>query len=447
MRVSRPLRFLCCGAGLAACLPAAQALNVRVLIAQAPQVTIRVNPGSASSTAPAAPANPVSTSSVPASSAASSWTVGVSGAGQVTGLTLNGQPAGNATLYLPPAPGSRVDIAGKSYRGGVLLRAQAGAVQAINVVEVDDYVRGVVASEMPASWPAGALAAQAIIARTYVAARINPAQPYDTCATESCQVYGGVAAEKPSTDAAVRSTAGQVVAFGGKAATTYFSSDSGGYTASAAEVWNMKGLPYLPAQADPFSLGGPRGQWDLSVPQAQVQVIASRYGARVGPLASVVVSKMSESGRPQEITFTGTGGTFKLQGAEAGGFIRALGAGSSRATLRGINPLVVSGTGQGHGVGLSQYGALGMAKKGYDHLHILGFYYPGTVLSALAAAPQKPGPRLAGGERLPTWHQAAPLLTPLVSNSMVSTSLVCPSAPSETDLLADRHAPLAGVVQ
>ena len=404
MRVSRTFRFFSCGLALAA-LAQAQALNVRVLIVAAPRVTIKVNSGAGST---------------PAS--LSSWTVGV---GPGTKLTLNGRDAGNATLYLPPSAGSTVDIAGKTYRGGVLLRVQSGGVQAINVVDVEDYLRGVVASEMPASWPDAALRAQAVIARTYVASRINPAAPYDTCATEKCQVYTGVGGEKPTTDAAITATAGQVVAYGGKAATTYFSSDSGGHTASAAEVWNMRGLPYLPAQADPFSAGGPRAQWTLEVPQAQVQNVAARYGAKVGPLASVVVSKMSESGRPQEITFSGSGGTFKLTGAEAGGFIRSLGAGSSRATLRGINPLVVSGTGQGHGVGLSQYGALGMAKKGYDHLHILGFYYPGTVLSALAAAPLHSRPVLAGtvldgavldgavldgAVRLPALHEPAPVM-------------------------------------
>lgn len=403
MHVSRTVRSLAhgltLGLVLAACTPAAQALNVRVLIVAAPQVTIKVNASAPSpSTGAAAPTS------------ASSWTVGV---GQNAKLTLNGQDAGNPSLYLPPSPGSTVDIAGKTYRGGVLLRTQSGGVQAINVVDVDDYVRGVVASEMPASWPAKALAAQAIIARTYVAARINPAQPYDTCATESCQVYGGVNAEKASTDAAVSATAGQVVAYAGKAATTYFSSDSGGYTASAAEVWNMRGLPYLPAQADPFSAGGPRAQWSFEVARAQVQTVAARYGAKVGTLSSVVVSRMSESGRPQEITFTGSVGTFKLIGAEAGGFIRSLGAGSSRATLKGINPLVVSGTGQGHGVGLSQYGALGMARKGYDHLHILGFYYPGTVLSALAAAPAQSRPILAGALPFPALHEPAPVTSTL----------------------------------
>ncbi|GGL15169.1 sporulation protein [Deinococcus radiotolerans] len=351
----------------------ASALNVRVLVASAPQLTVRV----------AAPAPAPGGLSVPGAPAAAplpaqAWTVGVTGAQ----LTLNGQTTGSATLYLPPSAGSVVDIAGKTYRGGVQLRAEGGAVQGINVVDLEDYLRGVVPAEMPASWPAAAVQAQAVIARTYVTARINPATPFDTCATDACQVYGGVAAEKPQSDAAVAATRAQVVAFGGKAASTFFSSDNGGFTASSAEVWG-KDLPYLTAKADPFSAGGPRARWQLEVPLGRVQEAAGNAGVRVGALKSVTVTRVSESGRPLEITFVGATGSGKLTGASAGGFVRALGAPATRVTLAGLNPLVLSGSGSGHGVGLSQYGALGLANAGYSHLHVLGFYYPGTQLATL----------------------------------------------------------------
>lgn len=410
-------RVLSCG--LALCwasggLSVAGALNVRVLVLAAPQMTVKLPAAAQTVVRPAGLAP--STPTAPTPVTASTWKVGVMGSGAGAHLTLNGQDSGNNTLYLPPSDGSQITVGNSTYRGGLLLRVQQGGVQAINVVGVDDYVRGVVASEMPASWPSSALAAQAIIARTYVAARINPAQPYDTCATESCQVYGGISAEKPQTDAAVAATAGQVVAYGSKPASTYFSSDSGGFTASAQEVWGMNGLPYLPAQPDPFSAGGPKSTWTLSVPLSKVQNAAAGYGVRVGALKSVSVTKVSPSGRPQEITFVGASGSAKLGGAEAGGFVRSLGAGSSRAALSGLDPLTITGSGQGHGVGLSQYGALGLARKGYDHLHILGFYYPGTVLSMLAGSGAG-GPVLAQQAEQPRHADA-------------------PTAPSAYDLLA-----------
>ena len=365
------------------CIPAASALNVRVLVLAAPSLTVRVPVAAAP--APVAPLTVNPGVPTPAPLQFDAWRVGVKGSGAGARLTLNGQDSGNATLYLPPTPGSVVEIGGKAYRGGVFLRTERGGVQAINVVNVEDYLRGVVPSEMPSSWPAAALAAQAVIARTYVAARVNPALPFDTCATESCQVYTGIASEKPATDAAIAATAGQVVAYAGKAASTYFSSDSGGFTASSAEVWG-KDVPYLTAKADPFSAGGPRARWRLEVPLSKVQEVAGRYGVRVGTLQAVTVTSLSASGRPQDITFSGASGVARVSGADAGGFVRSLGAVSSRATLSGLNPLIVEGAGAGHGVGLSQYGALGLARQGYDHLHVLGFYYPGTSLSALADA-------------------------------------------------------------
>lgn len=96
------------------------------------------------------------------------------------------------------------------------------------------------------------------------------------------------------------------------------------------------------------------------------------------------VTRLSPSGRPAEITVSGDGGTARITGANAGGFVRSLGAPGTRISLSGLNPLVISGSGAGHGVGLSQYGALGLARAGQDHLKILGFYYPGTSLSVLA---------------------------------------------------------------
>ena len=391
-------------------LGSASALNVRVLVAAAPQLTVRV------------PSSPAAVTGVPGSVSGSlpsttlptqAWTVGVSGSGAAAQLTLNGQPTGSVTLYLPPGAGRTVEIAGNTYRGGVQLRIERGGVQGINVVDVEDYLRAVVPAEMPASWPSAAVQAQAVIARTYVSARINPAAPYDTCATESCQVYPGLKAEKPASDAAVTATRAQVVAFGGRAASTYFSSDSGGFTASSAEVWGGE-VPYLTARADPFSAGSPRASWQVTVPLAKVQAVAAQYGAKTGALTSVTVTRLSPSGRPTEIMLVGAAGAAKLSGANAGGFVRSLGAAGTRVTLAGLNPLVITGSGAGHGVGLSQYGALGLARAGYDHLHVLGFYYPGTVLGTLTGARPTTLPAerpvLAMGAALPTPNLPLPAL-------------------------------------
>ncbi|PYE54203.1 SpoIID/LytB domain-containing protein [Deinococcus yavapaiensis] len=364
---------------------AADAVNVRVLVASAPTVRVRV---------------PIDTSSAyqgtsPSTPTFAEWIVGVKG----NRLTLSGQDSGSDSLYLPPATNSVVMIGNADYRGGVQLRAANGKVEAVNVLPIDDYLRGVVPSEMPSSWPLEALKAQAVVARTYAISRLSPRAAYDLCATEQCQVYGGLAKETPSASAAVDATRGQVVSFGNTVARTYFSSDSGGFTASASEVWGMD-LPYLVAQPDPASRG-PKSAWTLSLPLSNVANIAGRYGVRAGALSSVAITKASVSGRPTEITFTGANGTARLTGAEAGGFVRALGAFSTRVVFGGTDPLIVSGAGNGHGVGLSQYGAQGLANLNWNHLQILGFYFPGAAMSALQEAAGQVAPSLGEAATLP----------------------------------------------
>ncbi|MDO4262780.1 MAG: SpoIID/LytB domain-containing protein [Deinococcus sp.] len=372
-------------------LGSAQALDVRVLVEQGSAVPVRL----------------LGTEAAPQPSP-QTWTVGVRG----SELTLGGKAAGSATLYVPPTPGSRVQIGRKVYRGGVLLRAAKGQVQGINVVNVEDYLRGVVPAEMPALWPEAALEAQAVVARTYVTRRVNPAQPYDICATTSCQMYPGVAGEHDRTNAAIDATLGKVLTYQGELADTYFSANSGGYTASAAEVWG-KNLPYLIAKPDPQSLAasGDKGRWQLSASQSRVQSAVSPYHLNVGTVRRVAFTRVSASGRVEEVTITGSARTARLSGANAGGFVRDLGASSSRARIEGngtvsaSQPLRLSGQGSGHGVGLSQYGALGFAREGRGHRDVLGFYYPGTAVQALSYAPP-PGPLAA-----PLAHLLAPDLS------------------------------------
>jgi stage II sporulation protein D len=137
----------------------------------------------------------------------------------------------------------------------------------VNVLPIDRYVRGVVPREVPAEWPAQAVRAQAVAARTYAAfERETATSYYDICDTESCQVYGGVADEHPATDAAVKATAGRVVLYQGQPAFTQFSSSNGGYSSAGSQ-------PYLVAQPDPYeaSSDNPNDPWTASVTKAQIE--------------------------------------------------------------------------------------------------------------------------------------------------------------------------------
>jgi stage II sporulation protein D len=306
------------------------------------------------------------------SDTALSWPVSVASSGNIS---LNGSDSGSSKIYIPDGGSdTTMSLNNSSYRGGMLLRVQGGSVQAINIVGIEDYLRSVVPSEMPPSWSLEALKAQAVIARTYAISKLNLKGDYDLCATQQCQVYSGTLKENPNSDVAVAQTNGYIVAWNGKPALTYFSSDNGGWIASANEVWGMN-VPYLVAQPDPFSKS-PKSAWQLEFTWANASRIASGY-AKVGTLSSVTVGKYSNSGRPLEISLVGSAGKATLKEPSTSNFVKALGAYSTRVAFGGNEKgLVMAGAGFGHGVGLSQYGASGMAAAGYDYLSIMGFYFP-----------------------------------------------------------------------
>ena len=158
----------------------------------------------------------------------------------------------------------------------------------VNVLPLDAYLRGVVPLEMPALWHAEAVKAQAVAARTYAAyERDHPASYYHLCDTGSCQVYGGVDAEHPASDTAVRATAHQVLTYDGSPAFTQFGSSSGGWTSAGS-------VPYLPAQADPYDdwAGNPVHDWKVSF---AATTIAGHYPA-LGRLRRIEVTRRDGNG-------------------------------------------------------------------------------------------------------------------------------------------------------
>jgi SpoIID/LytB domain protein len=196
----------------------------------------------------------------------------------VSGRTVLDYHNGAWRTYLPG--GRALSGAAEFYRSGsVALRAAGttrlyrGAMRlasndTVNVLSIDDYIKGVVPREMPASWHTQAVRAQAVAARTYGAweRAAHPTRHYQTCDTTSCQVYGGVASEHSASNAAVDATAGQVLLYGGKPAFTQFASSSGGWTSAGS-------MPYLVAKADRYDghSGNPVHSWTASVTKSAIQ--------------------------------------------------------------------------------------------------------------------------------------------------------------------------------
>ena len=151
---------------------------------------------------------------------------------------------------------------GREYHGTLVLRSQGGGVSVINGLPLDTYLRGVVPSESPSHWPLAALEAQAVAARSYAVSELRPSSWYDLVPTTANQVYGGVAAERPSSDHAVYATLGQVLTWDGQVARTYYSSSSGGRTEAVQDAWpGSAPIPYLRSVPDPYDTYSPHHDW------------------------------------------------------------------------------------------------------------------------------------------------------------------------------------------
>jgi len=154
-------------------------------------------------------------------------------------------------------------VTGGRYRGGLVLRpGSAGGVTVVNQLDIDSYIRGVVAAEMPSSWHPEALKAQAVAARSYARAASPRSRIFDHYPDTRSQVYRGVAGERRSTNAAVRATARQVLTYNGEVITAYFFSTSGGHTENVQNGFiGATPQPYLVGVDDPFDNISPRHRW------------------------------------------------------------------------------------------------------------------------------------------------------------------------------------------
>jgi len=219
-------------------------------------------------------------------------------------LTVNGKVLASPLTF---TPGTAPLLVGKApYRGKLIVLSNGKRLQVVNAVPLESYVLGVVGREMPSNWPAAALEAQAVAARSYALAELQnvvTARAFDLYSDTRSQVYGGIDAESPAVTAAVHATARQVVLYGGKVATTYFSSSSGGRTVSAAEAWG-KPVPYLVSVDDPYDTLSPYHDWGPVLVDART---AARALKVPGDLVSLSLTA-GPSGHVAQVQAVGTKG-------------------------------------------------------------------------------------------------------------------------------------------
>jgi len=208
-----------------------------------------------------------------------------------------------------------LNVAGGTYRGVLDLTAVAGGVQVINQLGLEDYVRGVVSAESPASWPVEALKAQAVAARGY-AITTSHGGGFDQYADTRSQVYRGVGAETARTDAAVRATRGEVVTYHRRAVTTYFFSTSGGHTENVEDSFvGADPKPWLRGVPDPYEGRAPLHTWHRG-PFAHSQLDAKLGDWVKGSFVRVAVTQRGASPRIVRAVVVGTRGRTRVTGPE-----------------------------------------------------------------------------------------------------------------------------------
>lgn len=325
------------------------------------------------------------------------------------------------------------------YRGGFRYqRLDGNRLTVVNVVELENYVKGVVPYEMSPSWALEALKAQAVCARTYVLSHLNKHRTYgfDVCTGQECQVYGGVNRENASTAAATEETSGLTIKYDGKYIDAVFSASNGGASESAKNVWGTE-FGYLQGVEDPYEatiadkISDYSWTRTLTGTELQQRLIA-RGNTRCGVIVAVSITK-TETGNVYSMTFTDVNGRnwtiyretcrtalgmrsqrFDLLSAKSEGPIYVNGeqaagnlyvvdgsgevtqldgswsiltesgvenaSGSSSTSANQNGSFDFAGTGYGHNVGLSQWGARAMAELGHTYREILTFYYTGVTI-------------------------------------------------------------------
>ncbi len=348
----------------------------------------------------------------------------------------------------------------KKYRGAIGMGGTSGLTP-YNIVDIEEYLFGVVPKEMPSSWPEEALKAQAVAARSIAIFQYNRFinSGYNVIDTTTTQVYGGYLAETAATNKAVNETKGQVIRYNGNVAEAVYFSTSGGTTEDAKNVWGSD-VAYLKSVKDTYETEPSQKPWTRTITLSEINKCLANNGANIGSAKGVQIVSRTSSGRVQELNILGTSGTYTVKDEKIRSFFSSSDGGSLKSRLfsfsgeinnntvatgpvtnevtvisangKGTLPsknlmvmtatnmgilaneftvqsatrlsnltttsmpvqevvsnnqetvwgdITIYGQGFGHGVGMSQSGAKGMAQAGFSYDQILKYYYTGVSVN------------------------------------------------------------------
>ena len=310
------------------------------------------------------------------------------------GLTLGATLLPISGLRVEPVRDATLSVNGQRLRGTLeILRQNNSTLLVINHVALEDYLKGVVSKEAPDYWPQEALKAVAIAARTYALYRrlTKAGDTFDVMGNVMSQDYGGHSAEKRATTRAVDATRGKILVLGGKLFPSFYHSTCGGMTEHGRVMGKFDLEPLRGGIGCEFCQASPFFSWQRRLTAADVNwALRSSAHGTVGSVRDVRITAATPMGRVEQITIVGASRTLALTGYDFRALFGFERIRSLRFTvIRAGGDFILDGHGWGHGVGMCQWGASELARRGVLAEDILTYYYPGVSIVPLA--------ELAGG--------------------------------------------------
>ena len=310
-------------------------------------------------------------------------------------VLINSRPAENIEIQ-PSEPPEHFTLDNRIYRGRLRVIANGGSWEIVNVVDLEQYVAGVIGWEMISGWPVEALKAQAIASRTYAMFEMEEARAsgrhWDVDDTTMYQVYGGVGqADKPkwwresaNVLAAREQTSGRILTYDGKGFKAFFHSTSGGHTVSPDVGLGVNDSipPLQGVDLGDFGKESPKHRWEMRVPLLDVELKLGRAGIQPMDCIRMEREETAPSGHAYTLRLYGRTGHYKI--VNAVDVRRALGLYSTNFEAeKTTTEWVFTGRGYGHGCGMCQWSAKGMAVAGWKAEHILEIMYPRSELKKI----------------------------------------------------------------
>ncbi|MEA2030277.1 MAG: SpoIID/LytB domain-containing protein [candidate division Zixibacteria bacterium] len=322
-----------------------------------------------------------------------------------TGLTIKDDV--DEVNIIPRGSDNRIEVDDKPYRGITQVLPYGHNVKLVNIVYLEDYLRGVVPPEIGrrAKNELEAVKAQAVVARTYAMAHLQqyPSEPYDLKSSIYDQVYEGAKVENKVANRAIDKTAGYVVMFEDKLIEAYYHSTCGGMTDDIAHVWDRKSIPYLKAVTDDSACSWSKYfSWSEHFTERQLrgrveQYLSSDRGRdmRIGQIRDIRIVEHTPGGRVAKLVLHTDNNIYRFYKDRIRWVIGRTSnpdlilpsdrfdINISRNSRGNIKNITFKGSGYGHGVGMCQCGAIGMARQGVSYGDILRHYYQGIDIKKL----------------------------------------------------------------